>query len=89
MSPKTGLIENKYIPLALSPVTRCDLEAPDNSSRERSEAAKKEGTCIDREPGKLKIAPTAAASQSSRATTFGNQELGEKMSPGLRSRDSW
>lgn len=34
-------MENKYVSLELRPVTRYDLEAADNSSRERSESGKK------------------------------------------------
>lgn len=42
ISPKIGLIENKYISSALSPVTWYDVEAANKSSWERSEAVKKE-----------------------------------------------
>lgn len=41
LSPKIGLMENKYVSSELSPLTRYDLKAADSTSRERSEAEKK------------------------------------------------
>lgn len=78
VSPKTGLIENKYVSLALNPVTRYDLEAADNSSWERSEAVKKEETCIDREPEKLKIIPISVTSHLLMTPPLANRSLGTR-----------